>query len=108
MLFRSDRNHGIIVGGDYRKPNDPGATAAITSDGGKTWTLIEKPFPFRSGVAWARDRWVAVGTSGSDFSQDHGATWKPFDQKNYNSVAFTSTGEGWAVGPSGRVSKFAM
>ena len=99
----------MIVGGDYRKPNDPGATAAITSDGGKTWTLIESPFPFRSGIAWALDRWVAVGTSGSDFSQDqdNGATWKPLDQKNYNSVAFTSTGEGWAVGPSGRVAKFA-
>ena len=28
----------MIVGGDYRKPDDTGATAAITADGGKTWT----------------------------------------------------------------------
>ena len=97
----------MIVGGDYRKPNDAGANAAVTSDGGKTWTLIGRPFPFRSAVAWATDRWVAVGTSGSDFSQDDGATWKPFDQTNYNCVAFTSSGEGWAAGPSGRVAKFA-
>jgi photosystem II stability/assembly factor-like uncharacterized protein len=104
IAFR-DRNHGMIVGGDFRKPNDAGATAAITSDGGKTWFLLDKPFSYRSGVAWAKDRWVAVGTSGSDFSQDDGATWKALDHRNYNSVAFTSTGEGWAVGPKGRIAK---
>jgi photosystem II stability/assembly factor-like uncharacterized protein len=106
IAFR-DRNHGMIVGGDYRKPNDTGASAANTTDAGKTWTLIEKPLPFRSGVAWAKDRWVAVGTSGSHFSQDNGATWKLLDRENYNSVGFTSTGEGWAVGPKGRIAKFA-
>ncbi len=106
IAFR-DRKHGMIVGGDYRKPNDTGATAAITADGGKTWTLLDKPFPFRSGVAWAKDRWVAVGTSGSHFSQDNGATWKLLDRENYNSVGFTATGEGWAVGPKGRIAKFA-
>jgi photosystem II stability/assembly factor-like uncharacterized protein len=105
IAFR-DRQHGMIVGGDYRKPNDPGATAAVTSDGGKTWTLLDRPFSFRSGVAWAKDRWVAVGTSGSDVSQDDGATWKPLDRNNYNSVGFTATGEGWAVGPKGRIAKF--
>lgn len=105
IAFR-DQNRGMIVGGDYRKPNDLGATAAITTDAGKTWTLIGRPFSFRSCVAWGKDRWVAVGTSGSNFSQDDGATWKPLDHENYNSVGFTSTGEGWAVGPRGRVAKF--
>jgi photosystem II stability/assembly factor-like uncharacterized protein len=106
IAFR-DRSHGLIVGGDYRRPNDFGASAAKTSDGGKTWTLIESPFPFRSCVAWANDRWVAVGTSGSNFSLDDGATWKQLDDKNYNSVGFASTGEGWAVGPKGRIAKSA-
>jgi photosystem II stability/assembly factor-like uncharacterized protein len=106
IAFRN-RNHGIIVGGDYRKPNDTVATAASTTDAGKTWTLIDKPLPFHSGVAWAKDRWVAVGTSGSHFSRDNGATWKLLDRENYHSVAFTSTGEGWAVGPKGRIARFA-
>jgi photosystem II stability/assembly factor-like uncharacterized protein len=106
IAFR-DQNHGMIVGGDYRKPNDFSATAAITADGGKTWKLVDKQFSFRSCVAWAKDRWVVVGTSGSDFSQDNGATWKPLDHENYNSVGFTSTGEGWAVGPKGRIAKSA-
>ena len=105
IAFR-DRNHGIIVGGDYRKPNDAGATAAVTADGGKSWTLIDKPFPFHSGVAWAKDRWIAVGTTGSHVSLDDGITWKLLDRQNYNSVAFTPSGEGWAVGPKGRIASW--
>jgi photosystem II stability/assembly factor-like uncharacterized protein len=105
LAFR-DRNRGLIVGGDYRKPNEFGANAACTTDGGKTWTRIEKPFPFRSCVAWARDRWIVVGTSGSDYSLDGSTTWKAIDQQNYNSVGFDPTGNGWAVGPGGRVARF--
>jgi len=105
IAFR-DASNGVIVGGDYRKPNERTSTGATTHDGGKTWTLIEKPPPFRSGVAWAKNRWVAVGTSGSDISTDEGATWKPLDQENYNTVAFTSAGAGWAAGPKGRIAKF--
>jgi photosystem II stability/assembly factor-like uncharacterized protein len=106
IAFR-DRDHGMIVGGDYRKPNDIGATAATTSDGGKTWTPLNKRLPFRSAVAWAKDRWIAVGTSGSDVSRDDGDTWTPLDPENYNSVGFVPTGEGWAVGPKSRVAAFA-
>ena len=106
LAFR-DKDHGMIVGGDYRKPNDIGATAAITSDGGKTWAPIDKVLSFRSAVAFAKDRWVVVGTSGSNVSEDNGATWKLLDRENYNSVRFASTGEGWAVGPKGRIAKYA-
>jgi photosystem II stability/assembly factor-like uncharacterized protein len=106
IAFR-DKLHGMIVGGDYRKPNDSGATAATTADGGKTWTLLNQKVPFCSAVAWAKDRWVAVGTSGSHVSLDDGATWNLLDRGNYNSVGFTSGGDGWAVGPKGRIAKFA-
>ncbi|HEV3383758.1 MAG TPA: glycosyl hydrolase, partial [Gemmata sp.] len=106
IAFR-DRNHGVIVGGDYRKPNDTVATAAITGDGGKTWTLVDKSLPYRSCVAWAKDRWVAVGTSGSDYSLDDGKTWNQLDRENYNSVSFTPSGDGWAAGPKGRIARFA-
>jgi photosystem II stability/assembly factor-like uncharacterized protein len=106
IAFRDPKN-GMIVGGDFRKPNDAGANAAVTSDGGNTWTLVDRSLPYRSAVAWARDRWIAVGTSGAHSSADNGATWNLLDRENYNSVAFTATGEGWAVGPKGRVAKFA-
>jgi photosystem II stability/assembly factor-like uncharacterized protein len=105
MAFRDER-HCMIVGGDYRKPNEFGATAALTSDGGKTWNLLDKRLPYRSAVAWAKDRWVAVGTSGSHVSLDDGVTWNQLDRENYNSVGFTASGEGWAVGPKGRIAKF--
>ena len=106
IAFR-DKKNGIIVGGDYRKPSDEGATAAVTADGGKTWKLLDKRLPYRSAVAWAKDRWIAVGTSGSHASTDNGDTWKLLDRENYNSVAFAPTGEGWTVGPKGRIAKFA-
>jgi photosystem II stability/assembly factor-like uncharacterized protein len=105
IAFR-DADHGLIVGGDYSKPDETGATAARTSDGGKTWTPVDPPLPYRSGVAWAKDRWVAVGTSGSHVSLDDGKTWKALDGEKYNSVAFLPTGEGWAAGPKGRIAKF--
>jgi photosystem II stability/assembly factor-like uncharacterized protein len=106
IAFR-DKKNGIIVGGDYQKPSDIGATAAVTADGGKTWKLLDKQLPYRSAIAWAKDRWIAVGTSGSDHSTDNGDTWKVLDRENYNSVAFEPTGVGWAVGPKGRIARFA-
>src|SRR5262249_1206690 len=106
IAFR-DQKHGMIVGGDYRKPDNIGATAAVTADGGKTWTLTDKLLPYRSCVARAKEQWVAVGTSGSHFARDDGATWKLLDREKYNSVGFAATGEGWAVGPKGRIAKFA-
>ncbi|MDY3562234.1 glycosyl hydrolase [Gemmata sp. JC673] len=107
LAFR-DRDHGVIVGGDYRKPDDTAGTVAVTSDGGKTWAAVKKPLPFRSAVAWAKDRWVAVGTSGAEVSRDDGATWAPLDREKYNSVGLTATGEGWAVGPKGRIARFTV
>ena len=98
----------MIVGGDYRKPNDVGATAAITSDGGKTWTLLDKPIPL-SLRAWPGRRIVGSRSARrvptSRWTMVH--TWKLLDRENYNSVGFTSTGEGWAVGPKGRIARFA-
>jgi photosystem II stability/assembly factor-like uncharacterized protein len=109
IAFR-DAQNGAIVGGDYQQPKVAAQNAALTHDGGRTWTLTKQmPAGFRSGVVWVRARrgWalVAVGTFGSDVSYDEGATWQPLNQGNYNSVSFAQ-GVGWAVGPEGRVAKF--
>ncbi|MFT3882048.1 MAG: YCF48-related protein [Gemmatales bacterium] len=102
-----DSSIGMMLGGDYQKPNETDRTAAITTDGGKTWKLMENHLPFRSGVAYSEGRWIAVGTTGSHISIDEGATWKPLDQVNYNTVSFTKSGDGWAAGPKGRIAKWS-
>jgi photosystem II stability/assembly factor-like uncharacterized protein len=104
IAFR-DKDNGVIVGGDYRKPNDLGKTAAVTSNGGKTWKPVENQLPFRSGVAWSGSQWIAVGTSGSHFSLES-ATWHLLDRENYNCIHFAKEGTGWAAGPKGRIAKF--
>lgn len=106
IAFR-DATRGVIVGGDYRKPNEAGDNVAITNDGGQTWKLSRGPRPagYRSGVAFVAPlTLIAVGTSGSDVSTDDGASWTRLDGENYNSVA-ARNGVVYAVGPKGRVSK---
>ncbi len=105
IAFRT-QHRGMVVGGDYRKPDTNGVTAAITSDGGKTWTRLDQRLPFLSAVSWAKDRWVAVGTAGSYSSVANGAIWKLLARESYNSVGFTTAGDGWAVGPKGRIAKY--
>ncbi|MEE9168926.1 MAG: hypothetical protein V3U73_04135 [bacterium] len=107
-----DENHGIAVGGDYQKPGQSTANAAITNDGGQTWTLIEgsPPAGFRSCVACLPgatiSSLIAIGTSGSDYSIDNGLTWAPLDTVGYNTAGFAPSGiAAWAVGAGGRIAK---
>jgi photosystem II stability/assembly factor-like uncharacterized protein len=106
IAFR-DATRGVIVGGDYRKPNEAGDNVATTGDGGQTWKLSagRRPAGYRSGAAFVAPLTIiAVGTSGSDVSTDGGVNWTPLDGENYNSVA-ARNGVVWAVGPKGRISK---
>jgi photosystem II stability/assembly factor-like uncharacterized protein len=54
IAFR-DAKHGMIVGGDYKRPKDDGPNLAFTEDGGKTWTLPPlHPLAYFSAVAYDR------------------------------------------------------
>jgi photosystem II stability/assembly factor-like uncharacterized protein len=54
IAFR-DAMHGVIVGGDYKRPNDDGPNLAFTDDGGKSWTLPPlHPLAYFSEVAYDR------------------------------------------------------
>ena len=102
LAFR-DLKHGIAVGGDYSKPNEPSGTAAWTADGGRTWTAAKvPPHGYRSAVAWdaSAKAWIAAGTNGSDISFDDGKTWQPLDNGNWNALSLP-----WVVGPSGRIAR---
>lgn len=102
VAFR-DLNHGVVVGGDYKKPADATRTAAWTADAGRHWTAASKPpHGYRSAVAWypEADAWIAVGTNGSDISRDDGKTWERLDDGKWNAVS-----PPFAVGPGGRIGR---
>lgn len=55
VAFR-DATHGVIVGGDYKHPDQDGDNLAFTSDGGKTWTLPQiHPQAYFSAVTYDRN-----------------------------------------------------
>ncbi len=104
-----DSKNGVIVGGNYEKPNDITNNLAFTNDGGKTWTLSKGLNGYRSGVSYIdRKTIIAVGASGSDLSIDGGKTWKNLDKENYNSVQAKGKRAIWAVGANGLVAKFLI
>jgi photosystem II stability/assembly factor-like uncharacterized protein len=104
-----DAKNGVIVGGNYEKPNDITNNLAFTSDSGKNWILGKGLNGYRSGVAFIdKNTIIAVGASGSDISKDGGKTWKNLDKENYNAVAAKGKNAVWAVGSNGLVAKFIV
>jgi photosystem II stability/assembly factor-like uncharacterized protein len=99
---------GVIVGGDYKKPDATEKTAAYSTDRGATYQLAATPpSGYRSSViALSGKMLVAVGPNGSDFSDDGGRTWKRTDAIGLNAAEAVSIGgsrQAWAVGPGGAV-----
>jgi photosystem II stability/assembly factor-like uncharacterized protein len=111
LAFR-DADHGVAVGGDYRRAEQGGHIVARTDDGGRTWTLPRGPGPgsFRSGVVYVpgapSPTLVAVGPAGADVSDDDGQSWRPLGTLGFHAVGFASVTAGWAVGEDGRVACF--
>ncbi len=104
-----DKLNGVIVGGNYEKPNDITNNLAFTTDGGKTWTLSKGLNGYRSGADFIDKKTIiAVGASGSDLSTDGGKSWKNLDKENYNSVQSKGKKAIWAVGANGLVAKFSV
>jgi len=108
-----DEKNGIVVGGDYINPTVKVKNAAITKDGGLTWTLIAEsvqPNGYRSCVAYLPNtsgrKLLAVGITGTDISFNSGHTWANIDTVGYHSIGFASSDAyGWAVGADGRIAK---
>lgn len=99
-----DAKNGIIVGGNYEKPDEINNKLAFSSDSGKTWNLSTGLSGYRSGVVYVDKKTiVAVGASGSDLSTDGGKSWKNLDKENYNAVQANGKKAIWAVGANGLV-----
>jgi hypothetical protein len=111
--FRTDLI-GVAVGGDYKKPDANTRTAAITSDGGLSWTLAQTPaHGYRSSVAYdpSTKTWITVGPNGTDISTDDGRNWHPIHpdpalhetpdaDRNWNALSLP-----YVVGPKGRIGR---
>ncbi len=113
VSFR-DASHGVVMGSrSGTEPQDTlRAMAAITSDGGKSWSLVSDP-PLPRGV-WGggfvpgpSHPLLAVGPDGAVYSTDEGKTWKTIDARSYWSVAMASADTGWAVGTRGRITRIS-
>lgn len=104
-----DAKNGCIVGGDYTRDKELNANAAITIDGGVTWTLLKnKPIGFKSCVEYLpeiKNGIIATGTSGTDISYDLGKTWIQVDTTSFNTISFANNNTGWAVGDKGLIYK---
>src|SRR4051794_4951473 len=100
----------VAVGGDFEKPNRSLHTSAYSRDGGATWTEGGKLGGYRSGSSFLPRSGtgpstgvIAVGPTGTDVSQDGGATWAPVKRGAFDAVECTPDGACWASGPDGRV-----
>ncbi len=65
IAFR-DANHGVIAGGDYKRPKQDGPNLAFTENGGQTWTLSPlHPQAYFSAVAYDR-RVIQAAAAGAE------------------------------------------
>ncbi|MGB0890892.1 MAG: oxidoreductase [Flavobacteriaceae bacterium] len=99
-----DENIGIIIGGDYSKPQENKANKAITIDGGKTWTLVangQNP-SYKSCVQYVPNtngkEIFAIGKTGISFSNDGGKTWKEISKDSYYTIQFVDRNTAWLSG----------
>jgi photosystem II stability/assembly factor-like uncharacterized protein len=110
LLRLASSGEFVIVGGDYKNPTNAERTAAISTDGGKKFTLVvAPPAGYRSSVASAGNAvLLAAGPEGADESEDAGANWKPVELTGMNVLASVPVRGGveiWAAGAKGTIER---
>lgn len=108
IAFRDPLN-GLAVGGDYQKEAEAVDNAAVTSDGGRTWTLSRGLTGYRSAVAVVprtTSSWLAIGPRGADVSHDDGRTWTPLPGAGFDAFSFAPRSKiGWGAGARGSIAR---
>ncbi len=135
VAFR-DAWHGVLGGGDLS--TNSSADAATSNDGGKTWTLTNKPpvqgtifcLAYVSGIRHREDRGhgddefhhefdrsvvITVETEpnfdsgAAAWTPDEGRTWFKLPKvSGYWAVAFANPNAGWFVGNNGQILKISF
>lgn len=100
-----DEKIGFIAGGNYEKPTQNFQNKAITTDGGKTWSLIAENagFGYASCVQFVPNSkgkgLVSVGAGGLHYSADGGKTWKQFlEDPTLYTIKFLDENTAFAAG----------
>jgi photosystem II stability/assembly factor-like uncharacterized protein len=114
VAFR-DKDHGVVVGGDYRQESAAVDNVAWTADGGTTWSLVKARglSGFRSVVsvvptATGKSAFIAIGPTGADWSEDDGRTWTAIECAGFDTFSVSPDGRvGWAAGNGGRISRWS-
>ena len=104
-LAFNGQQKGLAVGGDFTLPTASPDNFARSRDGGTSWSLLPgAPPEYRSGATWVDGHTaIAVGPSGSDFSQNSGTTWHRFDDGSLDTVDCANPTACWASVENGRV-----
>jgi hypothetical protein len=103
--------HGVIAGGDYKRPSDDGPNLAFTSDGGKTWTLSTiHPQAYFSAVAYDSEVTQRVLLVAQNFILDLGPPNDPHPlnpkiqpDAAFNAIAPIPEGGAFVVGTKGSI-----
>jgi photosystem II stability/assembly factor-like uncharacterized protein len=104
----------VAVGGQYDHLDEQSDTAAVSADGGRSWSpSATMPHGYRSAVAYdaGLKTWITVGPNGTDISTDDGRNWRaaqpnaelheaPDADRNWNALSLP-----FVVGPHGRIGK---
>jgi hypothetical protein len=85
---------------------------AVTSDGGRTWTLARGLTGLRSVVAavpGTTGMFLAAGPLGSNLSTDGGLTWSPFAGPGFHTFGFApGRPTGWGAGVKGTIGRLDL
>ena len=84
-----DLQNGVVVGGNYKNPDDSNKNCFITKDGGKTWIP------------------PVQGPNGIDYSLDQGMNWSALTTGKFYSLTVLKN-KLYASASEGRVAKFKL
>lgn len=111
-VARGDHEHVVVVGGDYKRPDQREGTTAFSTDGARHFSSSHTlPGGYRSAVAYDRPHktFIAVGPNGTDVSRDGGLNWRALrstpeeaagSDREWNALSLP-----FVVGPHGRIGR---